>query len=368
MTTTSDRNEKEISAPAPSACGANDDHVVDSTPVSAAPEGVDAGRDDTNSSNGRDGTTVGSGKTSDSGQTGDGSSAEITGTTGNSEEGIKSTVVKEAAKEGAPSTRKSCSNKCNGLGLKAASVMDRIFGQRHPIGLAPQPQPTTRRWTSLCGIFIAVAVVVGISVAIGVLVGGSNNKDGQSDGNDSGVDGDTSLAALGLCGDGVVGNGTCTDGLCCSLYGFCGYSELHCINGQVPPPDVFDENTFCGERTGFPGNGTCANSTECCWVDQGKCELSYFACNGWWFNTTRGRPCGGGEVGDGLCEVEGDCCSEWGWCGSTEDYCDSGRRQRFLRSNSKNANVTEKLYGLPSLVGNLTYQEQKKLFELRYNL
>ncbi|KAL7490195.1 hypothetical protein ACHAW6_015943 [Cyclotella cf. meneghiniana] len=32
--------------------------------------------------------------------------------------------------------------------------------------------------------------------------------------------------------------------------------------------------------------------------------------------------CGNGNRGDGICAWEGYCCSEWGWCGTTPEYCD----------------------------------------------
>ena len=32
--------------------------------------------------------------------------------------------------------------------------------------------------------------------------------------------------------------------------------------------------------------------------------------------------CGNGDRGDGICAWEGYCCSEWGWCGTTPEYCD----------------------------------------------
>ena len=32
--------------------------------------------------------------------------------------------------------------------------------------------------------------------------------------------------------------------------------------------------------------------------------------------------CGGGNRGDGICPFRGYCCSSWGWCGTTDDYCD----------------------------------------------
>ncbi len=31
--------------------------------------------------------------------------------------------------------------------------------------------------------------------------------------------------------------------------------------------------------------------------------------------------CGGGITGNGICVDASLCCSEWGWCGSTSDYC-----------------------------------------------
>ena len=37
-----------------------------------------------------------------------------------------------------------------------------------------------------------------------------------------------------------------------------------------------------------------------------------------------GTPCGDGNVGNGTCRTEGDCCSKYGWCGRTADHCDGG--------------------------------------------
>jgi len=36
-----------------------------------------------------------------------------------------------------------------------------------------------------------------------------------------------------------------------------------------------------------------------------------------------GTPCGGGNIGNGICS-NGMCCSKWGWCGTTVDYCGTG--------------------------------------------
>jgi hypothetical protein len=32
--------------------------------------------------------------------------------------------------------------------------------------------------------------------------------------------------------------------------------------------------------------------------------------------------CGGGNRGDGICPFEGYCCSQYGWCGTTAEYCE----------------------------------------------
>jgi hypothetical protein len=67
------------------------------------------------------------------------------------------------------------------------------------------------------------------------------------------------------CGDGIVGDGVCSDSsLCCSKYGYCGRSAEHCST-----------TTFCGD--GVIGNRVCLDSTL--------------------------------------------CCSQYGYCGSTSDYC-----------------------------------------------
>jgi hypothetical protein len=33
--------------------------------------------------------------------------------------------------------------------------------------------------------------------------------------------------------------------------------------------------------------------------------------------------CGGGNKGNGICPVSGECCSEWGWCGTSPQHCPS---------------------------------------------
>jgi len=64
------------------------------------------------------------------------------------------------------------------------------------------------------------------------------------------------------CGGGVVGDGICSGGLCCSQWGWCGSTAEHCSNY-----------------------------------------------------------CGNGNINNGLCPDPTHCCSEFGYCGSGSAYC-----------------------------------------------
>lgn len=175
-----------------------------------------------------------------------------------------------------------------------------------PLGLK---EPNNKRKLVLLGL-VVVLVVAGLAVGLGVGLSSSDEDDEA-----------TQVEEANFCGDGIVDDGVCDNGLCCSPYGYCGFSEAHCVNGQTAPPaDVlYDPNRFCGD--GIPGNGTCADSALCC-SEEGKCESTYFACGYWPDGRDRGRPCGQGDIGDGECEdPEEECCSQWGWCGTTEHHC-----------------------------------------------
>ncbi len=82
--------------------------------------------------------------------------------------------------------------------------------------------------------------------------------------------------AFGPCGNGVLGNGICLDGTCCSEYGYCGTTAEHCSVTTRPSP------------TSVPVSVV---------------------------------PCGNGIYGNGLCDND-LCCSIFGYCGRTAEYCD----------------------------------------------
>ncbi|KAI6330805.1 hypothetical protein MCOR29_001748 [Pyricularia oryzae] len=104
--------------------------------------------------------------------------------------------------------------------------------------------------------------------------------------------------------DGTCGGSTgftcqgSSSGNCCSQYGWCGSSSDHCNagcqsafgtcgSGQAPPPSG-------GGLTVSP-DGTCAGNTG-------------FTCQG---------------------SSSGNCCSQWGWCGTSADHCAAGCQSAF---------------------------------------
>ena len=115
------------------------------------------------------------------------------------------------------------------------------------------------------------------------------------------------------CGNGVRGNGTCLDGSCCSNYGYCGNTTAYCGSSDNVTA-IMPSLGYCGNGT--RGNGTCAQAEYCCSQD-GYCDTT---CSG---NFSFFGTCGGGVQGNGICP-DGSCCSQYFYCGTTSDYCGAG--------------------------------------------
>jgi len=146
------------------------------------------------------------------------------------------------------------------------------------------------------------------------------------------------------CGNGIVGSGKCDSGECCSKWGFCSYDLDSCRvencvgNCRQTLPET--SNEFCG--SGKINSGICRNANECC-TRFGWCGKTEEFCGesiclrGCDFETLERKTqlkslpvgmCGGGNVGNGICPGgkngnPSECCSKWGFCGKTLDYCDS---------------------------------------------
>lgn len=85
-----------------------------------------------------------------------------------------------------------------------------------------------------------------------------------------------------------------------------------------PTPQV--GSYYCGGGT--VGNGICEDGT-CC-SQYGYCGCSDDHCTGEQQCGLTSEYCGGGNVGNGLCE-DGSCCSEWGYCDCSEEHCINGQ-------------------------------------------
>jgi len=156
----------------------------------------------------------------------------------------------------------------------------------------------------------------------------------------------TTLAAPN-CGKGI---GTCPEGECCSKYGYCGTSSDHC------------ENTLGCQKD----YGSCyASTSNRCGKEYGRCSKAYQCCSKYGYCGEGSDYCGTGcQSAYGLCgdetveeeeDVEwvtewvtetvyvyveeaedsrdcgrdvnkqcpsGKCCSKYGYCGTSESYCE----------------------------------------------
>ncbi len=150
----------------------------------------------------------------------------------------------------------------------------------------------------------------------------------------------------GTCGNGNRGNGICPmTSECCSQYGFCGTTADHCASPPATtqvapssPSSVSSSSTggTCGG--GQVGNGICLNSNECC-SQYGFCGSSSEHCAIAAGTTDQQQPsqttaspqqeqqqqvygtCGNGATGNGICPTNSDCCSAQGFCGTTLEHC-----------------------------------------------
>jgi hypothetical protein len=103
------------------------------------------------------------------------------------------------------------------------------------------------------------------------------------------------FVTLGTCGGGNVGNGRCYrhPKECCSKFGHCGTTTDYCSESRRA-------------RTTVPES----------FVKQIRSKTQK------WVSKTFDWPtCGEGNRGNGKCQDSNDCCSRFGWCGTSKDHC-----------------------------------------------
>ncbi|KAH6574324.1 hypothetical protein BASA62_002504 [Batrachochytrium salamandrivorans] len=149
--------------------------------------------------------------------------------------------------------------------------------------------------------------------------------------------------------DGKCGRGTrvyCNSGRCCSQRGFCGFTKEHCGVGCQSAFGLCDstepvgllkvtDNYFLWKKISFQmcpgfccaGDGFCGKTKEDCGID---CQEAFGVCDPRPHVEPR-KVSSDGKCGKGTefgCEP-GNCCSQYGSCGATSDYCGAGCQSGF---------------------------------------
>jgi len=122
----------------------------------------------------------------------------------------------------------------------------------------------------------------------------------------------TTISKNGKCGNEF---GLCPSNKCCSQHGWCGTSSSYCGAGCQPQ---------FGQCDGVP-------STPSNISNNGKCGKGF-----------------------GICP-SGKCCSQYGWCGTTEEFCGTGCKPEFGKCDpvtSKKITTTDKTTTYNAMVTN----------------
>jgi len=137
--------------------------------------------------------------------------------------------------------------------------------------------------------------------------------------------------AVATCGNGSVGNGLCSKiNECCSTFGFCGVTDSHCAN-RAPVND--------GNYNTQPSIAAEASSSSSASID---------------------GTCGGGSIGNGVCPNNSDCCSQYGFCGTSLEHC-LGKVDSATNSNNNNlGGAAENIDASASAGGADTSQQQQQ--------
>jgi len=116
----------------------------------------------------------------------------------------------------------------------------------------------------------------------------------------------TTVYSSGNCGKGI---GSCKKGECCSKYGWCGKTDDYCGKG--------------------------------CQSEFGKCKSTVTTTTTKTKTPTPTPTPSNNKCGKGIGSCKkGECCSKYGWCGKTDDYCGKGCQSEFGKCKSTVTTVT----------------------------
>lgn len=139
---------------------------------------------------------------------------------------------------------------------------------------------------------------------------------------------------------GAAANGArCTNNLCCSQWGFCGSSDMYCSNvaGCQPAYGVCEGSITTTTSATTTTSSTSSSSTSTVTTTTSSTSVttsssttsSSSSSSSQTASPTVGLPPGQSTTPDGTCGNNksclgwsfGQCCSQWGYCGSGDTYC-----------------------------------------------
>lgn len=128
------------------------------------------------------------------------------------------------------------------------------------------------------------------------------------------------------------------DGPCCSPYGWCGWQDEYCKCAGCQDFRDFREDLRCGPGYAAPsgkGEAICDKTSEgpCCsqwgWCGNTDAHCKCDGCTDFRLDWRKDQRCGPGYPAPSGKEAascdphsEGPCCSQWGWCGKEDEYCE----------------------------------------------
>ncbi|KAH7346083.1 hypothetical protein BKA66DRAFT_505795, partial [Pyrenochaeta sp. MPI-SDFR-AT-0127] len=122
-------------------------------------------------------------------------------------------------------------------------------------------------------------------------------------------------------------------GDCCSSYGYCGSTRDYCGTGC-------QSGYGSCQSTSSPSASSSASLPIVSPVPIGK--------------TSQDGSCGGSKGYSCLNSKFGNCCSQYGWCGSTSAYCKTGCNSAFGTCSGTSSSIRPSVYISPSVTPSST--------------
>jgi len=210
---------------------------------------------------------------------------------------------------------------------------------------------------------------------------GSSSSSGSSGGSSSsGSSSSGKISSDGRCGP---DHGNCPSGQCCSKYGYCGTSTDHCVkyclseygscsgsSGSTPTSTkksgansstaaTTSSGGRCGSSYGHCPSGQCCSKYGYCGTTEAYCGKGCQSEFGNCTSSTSAKPATtksstsstgtlkvttDGHCGPnyGICP-SGKCCSKYGYCGTTDNYCGVGCQSSYGQCNGSNGSSSVKI-------------------------